>query len=421
MPGSVIYLALPVMDEAETLTSVLEALSVQSVQDYRLFICVNQPDEWWDQKEKKAICETNHETLEMINSLKDPRITCIDRSSKGKGWIGRNHGIGWARKVLMDRISAVASSEDYLVSLDADTVFGPGYLKSVKNNLDENPKAVALSIPYYHRLTGNEPIDRSMLRYEIYMRSYAINLFRINNPYCFSALGSAIALPIRSYKAIGGMTPKLSGEDFYFLQKLVKFGTVLHWNSELVYPAARLSQRVYFGTGPALIKGLEGDWNSYPVYNMSLFDEIRETQTKFYDLYYKDLPTPMDEFFETRLKGAPWDLLRKNARTPEQFIRSCHEKIDGLRILQYLKERNQNEPQSDERSLLGILRAKQQESMAGFMADDFSILSFSESSLDYLNKIRKVLFEIEMQSRKRHWDESRNKWVGECDEGRAAL
>ncbi len=91
----------------------------------------------------------------------------------------------------------------------------------------------------------------------------------------FTAIGSAMALPVKSYRAIGGMTPHKSGEDFYFLQKLRKFGKVLTWNKEKVYPEARYSDRVFFGTGPAMIKGRDGDWSSYPIYPFELFDEIK--------------------------------------------------------------------------------------------------------------------------------------------------
>ena len=153
---------------------------------------------------------------------------------------------------------------------------------------DYTPDAVALSNPYYHKLTGAEAEDRAILRYEIYMRNYAINMLLINSPYAFTAMGSAIALPVSSYKAIGGLTPKLSGEDFYFLQKLRKYGNINIHNKEKVYPAARFSDRVFFGTGPAMIKGNDGDWESYPIYHIQLFKNIERTYESFEILFKND-------------------------------------------------------------------------------------------------------------------------------------
>ncbi|MBK7215119.1 MAG: glycosyltransferase family 2 protein [Bacteroidales bacterium] len=390
------------MDEYLALPVFMKALYAQSVQDFILYICVNQPDEWWDIPEKEPICISNAESLEWLESLHDDRIIIIDKCSPGNGWEGKHRGIGWARKVLMDRISEDSEKDDIILSLDADTVFGPEYLESIRANLGLNPNAVALSVPYYHQLCGTDIIDRAMLRYEIYMRCYAINLWRIESPYCFTALGSAIALPVKSYRAIGGLTPKHSGEDFYFLQKLVKYGTVIHWNSEMVYPAGRLSDRVNFGTGPALIKGIQGDWKSYPVYPTELFAEIRETMSLYPLLFVEDMPTPLDEFLINRMGELPWTALRQNSRSREQFMRACYEKIDGLRILQFLKEKNMNNPVSDEESTIKLLET--------IVMDKPELkpkqFSYADSTIDELNQVRDLLAGEELNCRLAHWNRS---------------
>lgn len=404
MNSPLVHIALPVMDESMTMPFFLESLRLQTLQEYRLYICVNQPEIWWSDADQYKICEDNLKLLNYLKSLSDPRIRLIDKCSPGKGWDDRNYGIGWARKTLMDAISKEAAQDDIILSLDADTTFQPTYLETIRENLVLNPKVAAVSVPYYHLLTGNEAIDRAMLHYEIYMRCYAINLWRIKSPYCFTALGSAIALTVRSYQAIGGITPKLSGEDFYFLQKLVKYGTVIHWSKDIVYPAARLSRRVFFGTGPALIRGLQKDWNSYPIYKMAWFDAIRETYRLFPALYEKKLDTPLDPFLSGKQPESPWDRIRINAKSVAQFVRACHEKLDGLRILQYLKECHRQKPYPDESALLEILeylvKERQEEHMLHFFKGS---LSFETSSLDILNEIRDYLSDVEMSYRKAHW------------------
>jgi hypothetical protein len=398
-----IHIALPVMDENAFLPSLLNALSHQTIQDYRLYVCVNQPEVWWQDHANQRVCRENMATMEHLHSLNDDRIDILDKSSPGNGWIGKAHGIGWARRTLMERISVLANSNDIILSLDADTSFGPAYLESVRSNVILNPDVVAFSIPYYHKLTGDTGLDRVMLRYEIYMRAYAINLWRINSPYCFTALGSAIALPVWAYRSIGGITPKLSGEDFYFLQKLVKFGKVLHWNQEKVYPAARLSERVYFGTGPALIKGMDGNWDSYPVYSIQLYKAVAEMYNMFPLLFEKDLSTPMDDFLLNKSAELPWKGIRKNCRSMEQFVRACHEKLDGLRILQYLKERSHLEPFSNEAAAISLLETIEKEQgikPAKEIPDSFT---FTGSPVLILDSIRNALTQSEMTYRMQHW------------------
>jgi len=403
MPVPKIYIALPVMNEMEGLPAFMDALAKQSVQDYHLVVCINQPDHWWHDPAKKPICEDNQLALKYFKSCNDSRITLIDKTTEGQGWTGKKHGIGWARKVIMDTIAAGAGPDDIILSLDADTLFNPAYLESILENRHRLLQADAISVPYYHRLTGDESIDRAMLRYEIYMRAFVINLWRIKSPYSLTALGSAIALPVRAYKSIGGMTPKLSGEDFYFLQKLVKTGTVVHWNAEKVYPAARLSNRVFFGTGPALLKGIEGDWESYPVYKMSWFDGIRETYLLFDELFEKDIETPLDDFLLNAFGKFPWAELRANFKTKKHFIRACHEKIDGLRLLQYLKNRQRTEGADDELNLIELINSlgTHREKASD---PDYNGLSFASSPLHLLDSIRNQLETAELAYRKEHFD-----------------
>jgi hypothetical protein len=266
----------------------------------------------------------------------------------------------------MDTINETANPEDIIISLDADTEYPPEYFESVKQLFEAHPTAVALSNPYYHKLTGREDEDRAILRYEIYMRCYHHNLVRIRSPYAFTALGSAIAVRISAYRKIGGMAPKKSGEDFYFLQQLCKVGQVLTHNKTTVYPATRLSNRVFFGTGPALIKGVDGDWNSYPIYPPKLWDEITNIYQNF------------DQYL------SPEDLqkLRANSKTEAQFQKFCHEKFDGLRILQYLKSKHIENPQPDEISLKENLK------ILGIPITLPPNFSFDTAPIDFLDHIR---------------------------------
>jgi hypothetical protein len=295
----------------------------------------------------------------------------------------------------MEAINKVAAPKDIIVSLDADTTFHETYFSSLVDNFSVHPDAVAVAVPYYHKLVEDEAVNRAMLRYEIYMRHYSLNLWRIGSPYSFTALGSAMAFPVWAYRAIGGMTPKMSGEDFYFLQKLRKYGKMLFYNSQKVYPSARFSDRVYFGTGPAMIKGNQGDWTSYPVYSFNYFDEIKTTTDLFREFFYETKQTTVVTFLRNLLNEEdPFRLLRENFKDPVTFVRACHEKFDGLRILQFLKSRPSSDAMCDEMNLLEFF-SKFYPGEYKEVIPDPAKFSFAGSTVKELDQLRAFLMKKE--------------------------
>ncbi|MFO8054963.1 MAG: hypothetical protein R6U19_07375 [Bacteroidales bacterium] len=333
-----IWVALPAMNEASWLPATIEAIQAQQHVFFEVVVCVNQAEAFCFSRDqqKRQIFRNNQHTLSYLKAIKDLPLTILDKSSRGKGWPEKKAGVGAARKHIMDYIANKAKPEDIILSLDADTLADRFYFASVCHIFDKYPGIAGHSNPYYHKLCGNDTTDRAILRYEIYMRNYSVNMNRINNPYRFTALGSAMATTAGIYQRIGGLTAKNSGEDFYFLQKLLKTGPLCLHNTALVYPAARLSHRVSFGTGPAMIKGIRGDWASYPLYDAGFFDRIKETFRAFPKLYSSEIETPMDDTLNMPEKNI-WAKLRKNSRSATQFEKACRQNVDGLRILQFLK------------------------------------------------------------------------------------
>ncbi len=405
-----IHVAIPSMNEFFHLPGTMECLAMQQNADFQIWVCVNQPDDWWDNTEKQDVCENNKQSISFLRELKRNNLHIIDHSSRGLGWGKKAFGVGQARKVLMDTINRHANDNDIIVSMDADTAIGPDYLQSISKVFSCHPNSVALSNPYYHKLSGDDTLDRAMLRYEIYMRHYAINMWRINSPYSFTALGSAIALPVWAYRKVGGITAKKSGEDFYFLQKLRKAGWICNHNAEKVYPGTRYSDRVFFGTGPALIKGSQGNWESYPVYDHRLFDKVKKTYEAFHHLFYEEVETPMSDFLRVQFRDeAPFHALRKNAVSALQFVNACHQKVDGLRVLQYLKSETAKVERSDEYSLLSFFKRFHPgvfDNKTGNVAtlstedtEELKQLTFTGSPIGLLDKIRNTLqgFEEEYQ------------------------
>lgn len=392
-----LYVAIPAMDELQDLPATLQDLAAQSaISSFEILICVNQPEEYWQNPEKKQICENNQLLLRWLEKEAAQNVQVLDYASKGKGWTGKKFGVGWARKVLFDHILTFANPDDIIVSLDADTRIRPGYLSSILENMQEHPFIPAISVPYYHPLTGNEASDRAILRYELYMRNYAINLYRIKSPYSFTAVGSAIAMRAGALKKIGGITPVKSGEDFYLMQKFRKMAPISNFNEEMVYPAARFSDRVFFGTGPALIKGSQGQWDSYPIYHHSAFEPIKETYQRLPELFQKDIQTDFIDFLQEQFHDKNlWQSIRQNVKDLPHFENAFHAKADGLRILQYLRQRNTNK-KSDEENLYDNLSYWAQLTHIGWIEPDFSS---QEMGIEQLNQLRNILLDLEMEER----------------------
>lgn len=396
-----LHVAIPVMNELEYLPLTLQSIKNQeSEYQYTIYICVNQPENWWQEnvKEKFEICKNNEQLLHYLATLNNEKIEILDFSSQGKGWTGKKHGVGWARKVLFDHILKIAHEDDLIVSLDADTLIPFNYFQLLGDFFKKQLTVNALSVPYFHPLSNNNRANLAMLRYEIYMRCYLINMFLINSPYAFTAIGSAIVARIRALRKIGGITPMKSGEDFYLLQKLRKMGYVHQWLPEVVKPAARFSNRVFFGTGPALIKGAEGDWTSYPIYHPLLFQEIKKNYELIPKLFYEEIDTPFITFLKEQFQDQNlWQPLRKNSKNIEQFTKAFHEKADGLRILQFLKIKQKELKISDEKGVTDNFTLFFG-TIPDFLTDSFN---FETLTLEQLCNLRDQLFAYEMLLRKR--------------------
>lgn len=386
-----ISVAIPLMDEQENLSRLVECLQNQTFQNFDVYVCVNQPESWWDDETKIHVCQNNQATIQFLQAVDFPKTVIIDCSSRGKGWDDKHRGVGHARKALFDRILQTAPNDDIIVSLDGDTDFGKDYFASVIEQFAQNPDLSAIAVPYYHPLSGNETTDRSLLRYEIYMRHYLINMLQIGSPYAFTALGSAMAFTVRDYRRCGGITPLQGGEDFYLMQKLCKTGKVSVYNSERVLPQGRISARVPFGTGPAVMKTVAQQDVSYPFYATASFQKVRQTYEAFPALYEKDFETPMTAFLQNQLKiNDIWGPLRKNFKTEELFVKACAERVDGLRILQFLK--SEHLADSSDRNFVEFCTA-----------NDIAlpqIFSFENSTINDLNALRNVLYDKEMLLRK---------------------
>ena len=392
-------MAIPAMDEYASLPLTLSDLTRQTFGDFQVWVCVNQPEAWWQDPIKRRVCEQNQRTLQWLRDYADLSVEVIDCSSPGRGWQGKQTGVGWARKTLFNKILEVASEEDLLISLDADTRIRPTYVASILHTFREHPQWPALAVPYYHPLSGDAAMDHALLRYELYMRNYAINMLLTDTPYQYTALGSAIVMRAGALRKIGGITPYQSGEDFYLLQKFCKMAPIGTDNAEMVYPATRTSNRVPFGTGPAILQGMDNAETSYPIFHHSLWEPVQETIRLLPDLYYGTVHTDFLDFLETQSQNQDlWGSIRQNVKDLPHFIHAFHEKADGLRILQYVRRRHASHPVPDEQALRENLMLWAPDRLPHWFG---SVTPFQQLSVPQLNHLRNLLWVVERTLRKK--------------------
>ena len=380
-----ITIAVPAMAERETLPRLLECLRRQTLKNFVLNVCVNQPREWWElplDDWRRKVCDDNQQTIEYLSAIDDLQITILDYSNPRHSPRIKDSGVGRARRILMGDAKRAARSpnDDIIVSLDADTTFGDHYLETIIDLFNRHHDCAALSLPYYHPLDDGS--ERQMLRYECYMRHYLLQMLRIGSPYAFTALGAAMAFTLRAYGKAGGYSPLQAGEDFYLMQKFAKTGRILlpYDEAVCVYPSGRTSRRVPFGTGPAVSLSLQEMAERYPFYSPRSYDDVAATYSLFPSLYAADIETPMTTFLRQQLATDDlWGPLRKNYKRQEHFVRACTERVDGLRILQYLKSR----PYPDVP-----------------LTVDGRTVDFAHESIEQLNAVRDSLFRQEMEARK---------------------
>merc|ERR1711991_94747 len=93
--------------------------------------------------------------------------------------------------------------------------------------------------------------------------------------------------------------------------------------------------------------------------------------------------------FGSRLWMQP---LRKNSKTEVQFVKKCWDKVDGLRILQFLKSEQKKTEHKEELELISHLNKFYPEVVKKFRINE---LSFTNSDVEELNIVRDALQTIE--------------------------
>jgi glycosyltransferase involved in cell wall biosynthesis len=260
-------------------------------------------------------------------------------------------GAGWARKIGMDLAIAHFNryniEEGILISLDADAVVEPNYLLAIKTYFQNQRTKVAATLYFEHPIDGqmNEKHREAIVLYELYLRYYKLALSLSRFPVAIYTIGSCFAVKAKAYIAQGGMNRRKAGEDFYFLHKIAQYGEIGEVNHTTVYPSSRISNRVPFGTGPALANHLNGQSDLNLAYRLEAFLDLKTSFSNVELLYHKggqphlnnlSICDSLKVFLSQTGLLAQIDELAANCSNETIFRKRFFHLFDALQVLKWL-------------------------------------------------------------------------------------
>ncbi len=255
-------------------------------------------------------------------------------------------GVGLARKIIMDealRRFLKIEKDGIIVCLDADSRVEANYLQAISRHFKTHPHTPGCSIYFEHPTSGTDyatQVYDSIIAYELFLRYYKQGLTYANLPYDFHTIGSSMAVRASAYLKAGGMNKRKAGEDFYFLQKIIKQKGFTELNATKVIPSPRPSDRVPFGTGRAVEQFLNTQ-KTIEGYAPNIFKYLKELSVHIDALYINNdvlqsLDTSIQVFFTSIHAAQSIDNIRENATSLQQFKTFFFEWFDAFKCLKYV-------------------------------------------------------------------------------------
>ena len=342
---------IPALAESAFLFNTLDALRASakaSQTDAQVIVVVNNRD--IAHGANPADIADNAKTLESLHSFAAQEhfaplsLAWVDASSPGYALPAKD-GVGLARKIGGDHalrlLRETGRLDTPIVHLDADSSPAPGYCDAL-HRFYRGQERWGGYASYRHPIEAPDtPTGQAMLAYEIYMRYHEIALRWAGSPYAYPALGSIMSSTARAYAAAGGMNRRQAGEDFYFMQQLVKTGRLEAIPGALVYPAGRCSERTPFGTGRVVAAESRAT-----LFHPDSYRVLRDWLTLAAAAILQPGMLVRDEanaihpelgrFLDARNFPVYWDKIAANHSTSPGRLRQFHVWFDGLRTIQLI-------------------------------------------------------------------------------------
>lgn len=344
---------LPVYNET---TASIERLASSALAEGSLLIVViNQADtnlniaknhQFFRQLQSFGQTIWKHRNLSLIQA--NPlHILAVDRYTENK--IPENEGVGRARKIGCDL--AVELFRQNLVkypviySTDADAHLPANYFQ-FNQQLDPNTSARVFE---FRHLADDSLTGRATSAYELAIKYYKAGLEWAGSPYAFYTLGSTVAINMLHYCLVRGIPKRAAGEDFYLVNKLAKVGAVRFSPEVIINIDARLSDRVPFGTGPAVRKIIDlwekgEDYLYYDPDNFIQLKQWLECQPELAQALLIENTDPLTTIKSKLLAEAAQamdftrfiDHAKKQCSSPQAYLQHFHGWFDGFRTLKFI-------------------------------------------------------------------------------------
>ncbi|MDR3283942.1 MAG: hypothetical protein LBS97_02050 [Treponema sp.] len=273
------------------------------------------------------------------------RLVPIDAASEGRE-LPEGEGAGFARKIGMDY--ALSQGASVIACMDGDTLISKNYFQVLYDFRQTALEADAGCLSFLHQSGETPEAERAIRSYELFLSGHSRKLKECGSIYYQTALTPRIVCTREAYMQSGGMNTRTAGEDFYFLQGLVKIcygkGRLPVELPAAVYPSARISNRTPFGTGQKISELMAG--NPLPAYSDFVYEQIKafiSLMNEHIQENRSDLPGKIRErlpevcvFLEANSFFQDWEKIQAAAPDAERLRRAFHFWFDGLRIIRLI-------------------------------------------------------------------------------------
>jgi len=353
LPSVSMIVMIPCLNEPDIFRTLESLWSCEPISSYCEVIVVVNESENSTHSVKSFNQETYNKLVDWKKENDRPNLTLHPIYARSVN--AKHAGAGMARKIGMDeairRFNAINKPNGVIISTDADCLFSPNYLQRIESVFAKDKSCFAATLNFKHRVDEMaDPKQRLGIQlYEDYLHYYKKSLDFAGFPDSIYTIGSAFAVRAEAYVKQGGMNRRQAGEDFYFLNKLTKLGRITEINDAFVYPSARVSDRVPFGTGAAMTKWMNEDGDLTVTYNFDafrdlkvLFDQVDSLfRNNAYDGFMASLPSSVQEYLQILEFPVKLKEINQNSSSLPAFRKRLFQFFDGFIILRFLNHAHQ--------------------------------------------------------------------------------
>ncbi len=311
-----------------------------------VILCLNRPEQHekskqWQQENENLSQHLKQQALSFVQLGKHQLLTmsyawdCLLLDFNETPFTN-NQGVGLARKIAADTALALIDrnyiQQPWIFSTDADVALPETYF-----DVTTNAKGFsAISLPFKH-VSGDHELLSYQAKYDFKMYYYQWGMQHIGVAYDYIPLGSTLVVSADAYATVRGFPIKSGGEDFYLLNKLAKIGRVSQPKMPIIEIQCRLSDRVPFGTGPAVAK-YQTSTTEALYYHPKSFDILKDWRTKLLAQFNQPDIMATATIDEASLnKFWNWPVVYKKnikqIKTEQRWQQFIHEWLDAFKLL----------------------------------------------------------------------------------------